>query len=130
MSRGLPADFAFREVTDAAAAAAAAEGRDGRALEQIHKLLQGQQSRVLVQDAALSVEAASPPATPAILLGIMSGQEPRRRVLRCEWKRYPDLLQRIRVLFVVGAQQPRQVFEFGVVAQRDGQPGLDLCLKG
>jgi len=35
-------------------------------------------------------------------------------VLRCEWKRYPDLLQRIRVLFVVGAQQPlRSEWELG-----------------
>ena len=103
----LPADFAFREVTTPSSPA------DGRALETIHKLLQDRQSeRFAVHDGDLSTdEATAEPTVPAkrlMLLGIMSGNEDRRRVLRCPWARSPAVLREIRVLFVVGKKQPMQ----------------------
>jgi hypothetical protein len=95
--------FAFREVTDPKASST-----DGRALEQMHKLLQAQEpERFAVRGGALATDEP-PSTTPLLLLGIMSGNEERRRMLRCTWTRSSGALRRIRTLFVVGVQQPLQ----------------------
>ena len=101
MSARPMAAFGFREVTDPAIAMSS----DGRALEQMHKLLQQQpRERFAVHDGILADVSPSTPTGPLLLLGIMSGNEVRRQKLRCGWERHAGpLLSRLRVLFVVGA---------------------------
>jgi hypothetical protein len=96
----LPSGYAFHDV----ARSTQPQG-DGRALEQIHKLLQVQPSdRFAVRDGTLSTESTS--AKPLLLLGIMSGNEGRRRLLRCSWSRTPEAIRlQVRVLFVVGSSR-------------------------
>ena len=107
----VPSTFAFHEVEPAVKAT---DGRVLNTLEQVHKLVQQQpRERFAVMGGALATE--SPPAVlkPLMLLGIMSGNEVRRRMLRCGWERSPGVRQQIRVLFVVGV--PRPIDRFGDV---------------
>ena len=102
----VPSTFAFHEVEPAVKAT---DGRVLNTLEQVHKLVQQQpRERFAVMGGALATE--SPPAVlkPLMLLGIMSGNEVRRRMLRCGWERSPGVRQQIRVLFVVGVPRPLQ----------------------
>lgn len=105
MPPDVPLNFwAFREVS---ATLESTEGAsDFRTLEQIHKLLQAQPvERFAVRNTALAAAASS--SAPTMLLGIMSGNEVRRRVLRCTWTSRVQGAQRaIRVLFVVGSASP------------------------
>ena len=107
LPRALPTDFGFRGLTVETAKASS----DGRALEQIHKLLQAHPAEPFaLHGGALLLNAADPAMSekPLMLLGIMSGNEGRRRVMRCAWGRSPELARHMRVLFVVGTPRPLQ----------------------
>lgn len=101
--RAVPADFSFREIDVPDSASS-----EGRALEQIHKVLQAEPSeRFAVRNSALSVAMApSGSQLPLMLLGIMSGHESRRRLLSCSWGRVPELQTQLRVLFAIGSPDP------------------------
>lgn len=122
--RDVPVDYGFRDVTAPDSAFS-----EGRALEQIHKLLQAEPGeRFAVRNSALSV-AGSRAAGPLMILGIMSGHEGRRRVLRCTWGRAPEVRKYLRVLFVVGSMEPlKSEWEFEP-AQQVSDPGSIARLR-
>ena len=106
--RAVPRDFSFREVT-----APETSLSEGRALEQIHKMLQSESGeRFAVRNAKLRVEGfdngsnEGKTSTSLMILGIMSGHEGRRRLLRCTWSRASEVRSYLRVLFAVGSATP------------------------
>lgn len=92
-------DFAFQELHGAPGPSTINQ------IEAMHKQLQSHSTQVAVQGGELSSASALP--TPLLLLGIMSGNAARRRLLRCTWSRTPAaVLARIHIRFVVGSSEP------------------------
>ena len=93
----LPNDFTFREEST--------ESPSISQLETMHKMLSpSPRTRVSLHNGAILLDAESlQREDPLLLLGIMSGNSARRRMLRCHWLRAPRrILARMRVRFVVG----------------------------
>lgn len=91
---------AFREVTVPDTGVSS-----GRALEQIHKTLQAQvKGQLGIRNATVTTMGQAPQSL--MLLGIMSGNPARRRLLRCMWSRAIEVHGTVRVLFVVGSSTP------------------------
>ena len=130
--RTVPSTYGLREVSAPDTAFS-----EGRALEQIHKLLQAEPGeRFAVRDSQLVLEAADSGTgdsssssslargrrRPLLLLGIMSGHEARRCVLRSTWNGAREVQDQLRVLFVVGSSGPLS-HEWELERATDG-PGL------
>ena len=103
----LPDSFGFKDVSGAGSTAS-----EGRALEAIHKFLQDSPATTFdVQHPATPpnvalVEEERSSSTPLMLLGIMSGNEARRRMVACSWRHAREVRPYIQVVFVVGTTQP------------------------
>lgn len=92
-ARILPVNFDFEEVTGVQTAI--------NELETIHRMLPAQPLHTYALHNGEIDTAQALPAS-LMLLGIMSGNEARRDMLKCSWKRVPRIISQIRVRFVVG----------------------------
>ena len=94
------ADFAFQELHGSPSASTINQ------LETMHSQLEQHRTRIAVQHHELLVDGRAILPSPLLLLGIMSGNDARRRLHRCIWARVPaTVLTRIHVRFVVGSAQ-------------------------
>ena len=92
------ADFAFQALHGSPSASTINQ------LETMHSQLEQHRTRFAVQHHELLVDGRAILPSPLLLLGIMSGNDARRRLHRCHWARVPaTVLTRIHVRFVVGS---------------------------